>query len=152
MSIAGSPKHDGLLSYSAKDIQKTRARFGVRKDQAMVVFAALHFGSYNEKKDLDIYNSFEKSIFKAASQTSGMRLVVKPHPLTNLNKKRNLTNGCKNIVFADPKENIADLIAVSDAVVLLGSTAIFDSLIANKLTVCPAFSGGAWNKMFEDTG
>jgi hypothetical protein len=152
MSITGSPKHDGLVRYSANDIQRTRTRLGVQKHQTMVVFASMHTGGYNETKDRDIYNSLEKSIFKAASQTPGMCLVVKPHPLLSLSKTRNLENECKNIVFVDTKENISDLIAASDAVVLVGSTATFDSLIANKLTICPAFSGWTWNKVYEDTG
>ncbi|HBW21919.1 MAG: hypothetical protein A2X28_02025 [Elusimicrobia bacterium GWA2_56_46] len=150
MSITGSPKHDGLFRYSTDDIQRTRVRLGVRKDQTMVVFASTHFG--NEKEEQDIYNSLEKSIFKAASQTPGMYLVVKPHPLLSMNKTRNLEKGGKSIVFVDPKENITDLIAASDAVVLVGSTATFDSLIANKLTICPAFLGWTWNKAYEDTG
>jgi len=152
MSVTGSPRHDGLFRYSDDDIQKTRARLGAQKYQTMVVFASVHYGSYSEKKDRDIYDSLEKSIFSAASQTPGMHLVVKPHPLLNLSKTRNLENESKNIVFVDPKENISDLIAASDAVVLLGSTATFDSLIANKLTICPAFSGWTWNQMYEDTG
>ena len=152
MSITGSPRHDGLLRSSASEIQKTRTRLGIQKDQTMVMFASVHRGNYNETQDRDICNSLEKSIFKAASQTLGMCLVVKPHPLLSLGKIRNLANGCKNIVFADSKEDIRDLITASDAVVMLGSTATFDSLIANKLTICPAFAGWTWNTIYENTG
>jgi hypothetical protein len=152
MSITGSPRHDVFFRSSANDIQKTRDRLGVQKDQTMVVFASMHTGGYNETKDRDNYNFLEKSIFKAARQTSGMYLVVKPHPLLSLSKKRNLANECKNIVFADKKEDIRDLIIASDAVVLLGSTATLDALIANKLTICPAFSGWTWNDVYANTG
>ena len=152
MSVTGSPRHDVLLRPLAEDIQKTRARLGVQKNQTMVVFASMHTGGYNETKDRDIYNCLEKSIFKAASQTPEMYLVVKPHPLLNVNKKRNLADKCENIVFADKEEDIRDLIIASDAVVMLGSTATLDALIANKLTICPAFPGWTWNDVYADTG
>jgi len=151
MSITGSPKHDGLFRFSADDIRQIRARLGAGKYHTMIVFASTHFG--NEKHQRDIYNSLEKAIFKAASQTPELCLVVKPHPLLSLSgSARNLEKSCRNIVFADPKENIADLIAASDAVVLVGSTATFDALIANKLTICPAFPGWTWNEVYEATG
>ena len=149
ISITGSPRHDSLVNVDANDVAKTRVRLGIPAGHAMVLCASTYQQKeYNSLSDPELLVSMKRAVFKAAGQVSGLCLVVKPHPIENVQETRRLIGAGCNILLVDPAEDIRELTKACDAFIGFGSTATVDAMIADKLTICPAFPGWIWSEMF----
>lgn len=152
ITITGSPRHDGLKLITLKEREKIRCRLGLPVDKKIILFAASYYMSgYPEIKAKG--ELMTEAIFEAADKLSGACLVVKPHPVFLHQSKdlRRAAGARRNIIFVDPKSNIQDLIQACDVFVAFGSTATLDALIANKLTITPAFKGWSANDQFVES-
>lgn len=149
ISLTGSPRHDYLLNISKAEVAKTRTRLSIPEGNDVVLFASICQAKEQDVfVDPEILNSAKRAVFQAAAKVARLYLVVKPHPLEDVRKIKQLSGTQHNIVFADKYNDIRELIKACDAFLTLGSTATIDALIANKLTICPVFPGLAWNHLF----
>ncbi len=149
ISITGSPRHDSLVNVDANEVAKTRARLGIPAGHTMVLCASTYQQKeYNSLSAPDLLVSMKKAVFKSAGEVEGVCLVVKPHPLENMQETKQLIGIGRNIVLVDPTDDIRELTKACDVFLGFGSTATVDAIIANKLTICPAFSGWIWSDMF----
>lgn len=138
MTITGSPRHDSLAHAPEAEVAETRARLGVPRGRAMILFASVfELHAHVSNSDRGAVDAVKRAVFDAAARMRGMTLVVKPHPLEDAMSIKRHVGARENIVVADPRADIRDLIKACDAFVTLGSTSTFDALIANKLVVCP---------------
>jgi CDP-glycerol glycerophosphotransferase (TagB/SpsB family) len=97
------------------------------------------FGDYPQR-----LRQAKLAFFEATSAVDGLQVVVKPHPLEDVHETRRLAAGSRNVVFADPQEDIRTLIPECDVFVTLGSTATMDALVQRKLVLFLAFPGLVW--------
>jgi hypothetical protein len=146
ITITGSPRFDALTNANEIEISEHRLRFGISDDQIMVLFASMYslehyseFGNFPQ-----VLADVKRAVFRVANSINELRLVVKPHPLENVQDTRQLAYGCKNIIFAESSEDIRELIKASDVFITLASTATCDALIARKPVILPRFPGFAW--------
>lgn len=142
--VTGSPRHD-LMSrpMSLASAAAVRARYGVPTGHKMVLFASLYsLGSYSQFGDFaGVLLDVKRAVFETAAAQAGLTLVVKPHPLEDVAATRALAGEAANVVFANPADDIREMIPACDAFVTLGSTATTDALVANKPVIFPAFPG-----------
>jgi hypothetical protein len=149
ITITGSPRHDSLVNIDAGTVEKTRARLGIPAGYAMVLCASTYQQKeYNSLSDPELLVSMKRAVFKAAGKLQGLCLVVKPHPLEKVEETRQLMGSEPNIILINPADDIRELTLACDAFLGFGSTATVDAMIANKLTICPAFPGWVWSDMF----
>lgn len=149
ITITGSPRHDNLVNIEAETVKKTRARLGIPAGYAMVLCASTYQQKeYNSLSDPQLLVSMKRAVFKAAGRLQGLCLVVKPHPLEKVEETRQLIGSEQNIILTNPADDIRELTIACDAFLGFGSTATVDAMIANKLTICPAFPGWVWSDMF----
>lgn len=146
MVVTGSPRFDCLVDVPAGQARNVRGRMAIPEGKTFVLFASQYLlKSYCEFGDFaNIQRSIKRAIFRCTDKLDGMVLVVKPHPLEDVEETRKLAAGCKNIVFADKSEDIRELTKACDVFVTLGSTATMEALIAGKLVIYPAFPGFVW--------
>lgn len=144
--LTGSPRFDGLVNIPPAHIKDIRARLGIPDGKAMVLFASQYLlKSYSEFGDFPgIQRAIKRAVFNSADRLSDMVLVVKPHPLEDVNETRKLADGCRHVIFVDKSEDIRELTKACDVFVTLGSTATMEALIAGKLVIYPAFPGFVW--------
>lgn len=153
ISVTGSPRQDSLVRDSSAEITQTRIRLGMPEGKAMLLLAATYDNpGYPKVRELGML--MIKAIFQVVDQMDGVCLVVKPHPvvLKQPHYLRQLADKRRNILFADPKGNIQELIKACDAFVAMGSTTVLDALVLNKLTITPAFPGWSGNDQFVEIG
>lgn len=151
--LTGSPRYDALANIDQEMVDSIRAQLGVPGERAMVLFASTYFLPANDHiVSSATIASIKRSVFQAAHQVAGVRLVVKPHPLEDVRETKHLAKGYDNIIFVDKDADIRKLIAACDAFVTFGSTVTMEALIANKLTICPTFPGWNWSNPFGESG
>jgi len=149
ITITGSPRHDNLINVSADEIAQTRKRLNIPPASAMVLCASTYQQKeYNSLSDPELLVSMKKAVFQAAGEIDGLCLVVKPHPLENVQETKQLIGNAKNVLLLNAGEDIRELTKACDAFIGFGSTATVDALIANKLTICPSFKGWIWSDPF----
>ena len=153
ISITGTPRHDYMAKkLSNIEILQMRKLLGIPESAAIILCASTYQQKeYDSLSDPGFLISMKKAVFEAADQIEGLVLVVKPHPLENVDETKKIIGKLKNIIVVDPKLDIRILIKTCDAFVGFGSTATVDSLIAKKLTICPSFSGWIWSNMFVES-
>ena len=155
ITLTGSPRHDSLVNVTDDEVAQTRARLGVPEGSALVLFASAYtFNAYDDIYAPAPLDAVKQAIFQAADRMPGLCLVVKPHPLENVRETQRLARGYRNILFADPRDDIRELIKACDAFITVGTTATMDALIAHKLTIWAAFPGLTWqaNDCFLQSG
>jgi hypothetical protein len=152
--ITGSPRHDSLVNnVPDTEMKSKRANLGVPEKCAMVLLAsAYQLTAYDEYSSPELLCSMKRSVFEAADNTPGIFLVVKPHPLEDVNETRALAGKSKNIIFVSQKSDIRELTRICDAFVSFGSTSTADALISGKLTICPVFPGWVWSDLYKNSG
>jgi hypothetical protein len=151
--ITGSPRHDCLINVSASEVKSMRAKLGVPEKNEMVLLAsAYQLNAYDEYSNPELLNSMKRCVFEAADKTPGICLVVKPHPLEDVNETRTLAGKSKNIIFVSQKSDIRELTRICDAFISFGSTSTADAIISGKLVICPVFPGWVWSDLFKNTG
>lgn len=150
--VTGSPRHDRLINPDIDLLRRIRSELGVPNGNTMVLFAAPYYISgFPDVKRLG--NQITEDLFAAADRSQRMTLVVKPHPILNQSGEiKKIAGKRSNIVFADPKANIQNLILACDSFIALGSTTTLDALIAGKLTITPAYPGWTANDSFIESG
>ena len=151
MTVTGSPRYDDALSRSPEQARSIRRHLGVPDGKAMVLFASqpyYHgaFGSPETRRQM------MKELFRTASGMDGLVLVVKPHPVETRTELAGLAKGRRNILFADKRQDIRNLIKAADAFVTFFSGTTFDALVMNKPTINLSFPGGCANNLFEQCG
>jgi hypothetical protein len=151
--ITGSPRHDCLVNLSKSEIKSKRTILGVPEKSALVVLASTYYLKTHDKySDPKILRAMQRAVFDAAYKTPQIFLIVKPHPVENVQKTRSLLGKCQNVIFADQQSDIRDLTRICDAFISFGSTATIDALIAGKLTICPIFPGWKFSDLFKNSG
>ena len=153
ISITGTPRHDYMAKkLSNLEILEMRKLLGIPESAAMILCASTYQQKeYDSLSDPGFLISMKKAVFEAADQIDGLVLVVKPHPLENIDETKKIIGKFKNIVVVDSKMDIRLLIKACDAFIGFGTTATVDSLIAKKLTICPSFPGWIWSNMFVES-
>lgn len=152
--VTGSPRYDGLSSAPKEAVDKIKMRFDIKEGDKIILLASsysLEIFENNLAEVTSLLIEMKKSVFFCASSFSNITLIVKPHPLEDVEETRSLSSG-KNIVFADPKEDIRPLISACDAFVTFGSTSTLEGLILAKPTICPSFPGWIISDNFTKTG
>ena len=151
--ITGSPRHDSMVSPSQEAVTLTRNRIGLADMRPVILLASTYTdGTHSKFVRPEILLAMKRAIFDAAEKNSEIVLVVKPHPCENVEETRALAGNAENIVFADRESDIRDLIVICDVFVSFGSTATIDALIADKLAICPIFSGWPFSESFRASG
>jgi hypothetical protein len=152
--VTGSPRHDALFNATSADVREFRDRFRIPLGNVAVVFGSTSstMSAYDNAGDNATLREMKRAIFAAAATFPNLTLIVKPHPLENVDETRALSAGAANVVFADPAEDIRGLSRVCEAFITFGSASTLDALILGKPTLCPAFPGWRWNDLFVDTG
>ncbi|MCR4341954.1 MAG: CDP-glycerol glycerophosphotransferase family protein [Gemmatimonadaceae bacterium] len=152
--VTGSPRHDVLFEATSADVREFRDRFRIPSGNVAVVFGSTSstMSAYDNAGDNATLREMKRAIFAAAATFPNLTLIVKPHPLENVDETRALSAGAANVVFADSAEDIRGLSRVCEAFITFGSASTLDALILGKPTVCPSFPGWRWNDLFVDTG
>ena len=151
--ITGSPRHDSLTNVSDAEVKLMRAKLGVPDASKLVLLASTYrLNSYDAYSNAELLRSMKRAVFEAADKSSGICLVVKPHPVENVRETRSIAGKNKNIIFVSQKSDIRELSRICDAFVSFGSTATLDALILGKLVICPVFPGWIWSNLFTYTG
>ncbi|MBA4391131.1 MAG: hypothetical protein C0399_09350 [Syntrophus sp. (in: bacteria)] len=152
ITVTGSPRHDKLVNDDFTKESNVHVQFEIPKGHAIVLFAASYYiPGYSEVKRLGL--KITEDLFAAADRSSKLTLIVKPHPILNqANEIIKIAGKRRNIVFADHRANIHDLIRACDAFISLGSTTTLDAMIANKVTITPAYPGWFGNDQFIESG
>jgi hypothetical protein len=150
ISITGTPRHDYMAKEVSKlEILEMRKKLAIPESVKMILCASTYQQKeYDLLSDPELLISMKKAVFKAADQVEGLVLVVKPHPLENVDETKSNIGKYKNIVVVNSKMDIRLLIKICDAFIGFGTTATVDSLIAKKPTICPSFPGWIWSDMF----
>ncbi len=146
--VTGSPRHDVLFGVTAAEIEGFRDRFRVPAGNLAVVLGST---SSSNNPDAPVLLAMKRAIFAAAAALPTLTLIVKPHPLEDVNETRALASDAINIVFADRSEDIRTHIARCDAFVTLGSASTLDAVVLGKPTICPAFPGWRWSELFVNS-
>lgn len=153
--ITGSPKYDRITTASKAEISQVKARFDIEEKTLIILLASsysLEIFENNLSKTTELLMEMKKAIFSCATKYPELTIIVKPHPIEDVQKTKLLAKGIKNIVFADAKENIRPLICACDAFITFGSTTTLDGIILEKPTICPAFPGWIISDNFIKTG
>jgi hypothetical protein len=149
IAVTGSPRHDKFVNVSATEVARTRSRFGIPEGKFMLLCASTYQQKeYNALSNPELLISMKRAVFQAGDEIDGLCLLVKPHPLENVEETKKLVDAGSNIIFANSDEDISELIKACDAFVGFGSTATIDALVANKLIICPSFKGWIWSDIF----
>lgn len=150
--ITGSPRHDILINVTNEDEYNVKEKFGISNEVIMVLCASTYQQKeYDALSDPKILVSMKQAVFQAADKFKEICLIVKPHPLEDVEETKKIAKKYKNIKFVDSKEDIRNLIKACDVFISFGSTATVDSLIAAKLTICPSFPGWIWSDIFVNS-
>lgn len=150
--MTGSPRHDAMFNLNDSEKIKLRNSFQVPENVVMILLASTYQQKeYNLLSDPDILVEMKKSIFEAVNNFKEIFLIVKPHPLENIEETTKLIGNFTNIKIVNKNIDIRNLIIACDVFIAFGSTSTVDALIANKLTICPSFPGWTWNNMFIES-
>jgi CDP-Glycerol:Poly(glycerophosphate) glycerophosphotransferase len=151
--ITGSPRHDALFGVTDTEMKAFRDRFRVPPGNLAVVFGSVYsMKAYKNAPHVALLREMKEAIFAAAASLPMLTLIVKPHPLEDVEETAALALGAKNIIFADRTEDIRTLTRTCDAFVTFGSASTLDAIVLGKPTICPAFSGWRWSELFVNTG
>jgi len=151
--VTGSPRHDTLFGVTGAEMRGFRDRFRVPAGNLAVVFGSTSsMKAYNNAPDAAILRDMKQAIFAATASLPTLTLIVKPHPLEEVNETRALASDATNIAFAERTEDIRTLTRTCDAFVSFGSTSTLDAMILGKPTICPAFPGWRWSDLFVNSG
>ena len=104
ITVTGSPRHDSLVKASRSEKGWTSARLRVNRAKVVVLFASSYsVGVYEHTSDANskALNSVKKAVIQASEEVTGICLLVKPHPLENVNDSKRLASGYHNVMFAD---------------------------------------------------
>jgi hypothetical protein len=149
IELTGSPRHDLMYNTSVDEYNKMRKALNILEGDFLILFASTYQQKeYDTLTDPNLLMTMKKAVFKAASECNRIKLIVKPHPLENIAETKILIGNYKNVFLVNKNLDIRDLIKSCDIFVGFGSTSTIDAIIANKITICPAFSGWVWNDMF----
>lgn len=147
MTITGTARNDPLVNANPLVIKNMKSKLGLNDNNIIVLFASTYQQKeYNSFSAPELNKSMKKAIFDSANKAQGLVLIVKPHPLEDLDETRSLLSSDKNIVFVPASQDIRDLINACDVFVGLGTTATVDAMIANKLIICPVFCQWPWSE------
>lgn len=153
--ITGSSRYDGLNTASKAEISQLKRRFGIDEKNIIVLLASSYsfeIFENNLAKTTELLLEMKKAIFSCISKIPELTLIVKPHPIEDVDQTKLLAKGVKNIIFADAKEDIRPLICACDAFITFGSTSTLDGIILKKPTICPSFPGWIISDNFIKTG
>jgi hypothetical protein len=143
--VTGSPRYDGLVDATDREIGALRERFAIPQGNRIVVLASCPTYITDISGDKQLLRAMKKAMFTAMATVTGVSLIVKPHPLENVAETRALVSDVSRVSFAESGEDIRALIRACDALFTFGSTVTFDALVLGKPTVCPALPGWSYS-------
>jgi CDP-glycerol glycerophosphotransferase (TagB/SpsB family) len=117
----------------------------------MILFAS-HPYVYGFFGSPEIRREMIRALLEAVRKREDICLVVKPHPTEDPAELSKLAQGMKNILFADKKLDIRDLIKATDVFVSFASTSTFHALVMKKPVISLEFPGGNTCGLFEHCG
>ncbi len=157
--LAGSPRYDGLGPASPEEKEVIRKRFGIQKNQCIVVLASAYFFDFGGSKKTEelavtgqLLARMKRAIFSAVDAVEDIALIVKPHPLESVSQTREFAEQCRRIHFADNGEKISPLIAACDVFMSFGSATTMEALVIGKPIICPVFPGWLFSELFTRSG
>jgi UDP-N-acetylglucosamine:LPS N-acetylglucosamine transferase len=137
----GNPKFDDIF-YIKYDINKIYNHFNVKKDKKIVLFltqAFVEHGLWTEKQR----DEFTLSIVETVKEMSEIQLIVKLHPLENVDVyKKIFTKMLNEITICQNEVNLYELINASDVVMSVASTASLEAMILDKPIITLNLNGG----------
>ena len=137
MTVTGAGRNDCLANIDPLVVENT----------IVVLFASTYQQKeYNSFSPPELNSLMKKAIFNAANKVQGLTLIVKPHPLEDVDETRSLLSSEENILFTPASTDIRDLINVCDVFISLGTTATIDAMIAKKIIICPVFDDWIWSE------
>ncbi|HAT39081.1 CDP-glycerol glycerophosphotransferase family protein [Polynucleobacter necessarius] len=155
IKVTGSTRYDGLVTATQAEISKLKSRFNIEKNAILVLLASSYSSEIFENnlaKTTELLIKMKRDIFSCLSKFPELVLIVKPHPIEDVQATKLLAKGIKNIIFADAKEDIRPLICACNAFITFGSTSTLDGIILEKPTICPAYPGWIISDNFIKTG
>lgn len=157
--VTGSPRYDGLVGATDREIEALRERFAIPRRNRILVLGSSYFTDYSGHKQTKslaatglLLRAMKKAVFTAVAAVPGVTLIVKPHPLENVAETRALVADFSRISFAESGEDIRVLARACDAFFTFGSNVTFDALVLGKPTVYPVFPGWIFNDGFVRSG
>lgn len=154
--ISGTPRYEAYSKFTSKNSKLIKERFEIPKKNKIILFASMHslFNDIGDTEEITLTKHFlllKKSIISSMRSCLKSTLIIKPHPLENVDEvMRLIRKDQNNVVVADPKEDIRPLIKACDCFVSLGSQSTIDALYLNKPSICPNFFEGTISKIFRD--
>ena len=135
LKVIGAPKYDSLSTLNEEDKQKIRRKYGIKKDEKLVIIITA---------DSPLENKYLSSIFKSLSAAKKLGVVVKMHPNDPALNKKMIEAMIKKFHIkgvAVSNENISKLIHASDIVITYASTLVYECILLNKKTVLVSLFG-----------
>jgi len=134
----GQPKYD-ILSKAEKIFsrEKTRSEFGIAAEEKMLLLASSTQAFPQQENEI-----FMRSLFKAAKEIPGLKIVVKLHPNeydTSLHKKLAEEAGIDVKIVRDA--NTFELLYASDAMITVSSTVALEAMILGKPVIIANLTG-----------
>jgi hypothetical protein len=151
ITVAGSPRYDGAMAWPENFEHGIRRNLRVPEGKKMILFASQPY-VYGFFGSPEIRREMIRALLEAVRKREDICLVVKPHPTEDPAELSKLAQGMKNILFADKKLDIRDLIKAADVFVSFASTATFHALVMKKPVVSLEFPGGNTCGLFEHCG
>ncbi len=150
--VTGSPRYEGLVNATPIDIINMRKRFNIPSENKVIVLASTYCLDAFGPEVVSTLWTMKCALFKAVEATSGVSLIVKPHPIENCSQAQVYCAKMKSIYFALSNESITDFTRACDVFLSFGSTATFEALILEKTTACLGFQGWDLGRPFLGSG
>jgi hypothetical protein len=151
ITVTGSPRYDGVMGWTENFAHEIRRDLRVPEGKKMILFAS-HPYVYGFFGSPEIRREMIRALLEAVRKREDICLVVKPHPTEDPAELSKLAQGMKNILFADKKLDIRDLLKATDVFVSFASTSTFHALVMKKPTISLEFPGGNTCALFEHSG
>lgn len=122
IEITGSPQYDFSLEKYSKYYKKQR-------DYSIILFATQPIYNYINLKVIEKIGSF-------LNQNNEFKLLVKPHPIENVEFYKSLEQKFRGVTVLDSNKNITDVLIKSDIFITFSSTTGIEAAILNKPIIC----------------
>jgi hypothetical protein len=149
--ITGHPGFDKLGNKDRFEVANLRAEFQVTDLKKMILFASQPYYPKAFSSE-SIRIKMIQSIRDAVSTYSDAILVVKPHPMDNINELKFIFKNNSNIWLCDAKRDINPLIRSCDTFITMFSTTTLQALYAGKPTINVDFYGSNTYSPFPESG
>jgi hypothetical protein len=151
ITVTGHPGFDRLLTPEPEACAKIRAEHGVNDGQFMVLFASQPYqvGGF---KTPDIRLEMIKAIINATFSLARVQLVVKPHPIEDIQKLQRILGHRPRIVMVERAADISLLIKACDVLLTFTSTVALQALYIGKPVLNVDFPESGLASIYLESG